>query len=258
MNKIILTFLTILTFLFVGCGENNSTQTNEKKVIKVGTSGGYFPFTFYENDQLKGFEIDVWNAIGEKLGATIEFKTAKFSGLFGMLETGKIDTISNQITTTPQRLEKYYFATPYVYDGAQIIVHKDNNEIKSFEDLKGKKVGVTLGTNYAQIVKSLDKNDEVTLITYEGNGFEQDVKLKRIDAFVQDRISAVELIKKANLPLKIVGEPLEILTNSFPFVKNEANKALLEEVNKAIEELKKDGTLKNISVKWFDTNITEK
>lgn len=65
MNKIILTFLTILTFLFVGCGENNSTQTNEKKVIKVGTSGGYFPFTFYENDQLKGFEIDVWNAIGE-------------------------------------------------------------------------------------------------------------------------------------------------------------------------------------------------
>lgn len=56
-----------------------------------------------------------------------------------MLETGKIDTISNQITTTPQRLEKYYFATPYVYDGAQIIVHKDNNEIKSFEDLKGKK-----------------------------------------------------------------------------------------------------------------------
>ncbi len=257
MNKIILTFLTILTFLFVGCGsENNSTP--EKRVIKVGTSGGYFPFTFYENDQLKGFEIDVWNAIGEKLDATIEFKTAKFSGLFGMLETGKIDTISNQITTTPQRLEKYYFATPYVYDGAQIIVHKDNNEIKSFEDLKGKKVGVTLGTNYAQIVKSLDKNDEVTLITYEGNGFEQDVKLKRIDAFVQDRISAVELIKKANLPLKIVGEPLEVLTNSFPFVKNEANKALAEEVNKAIEELKKDGTLKNISVKWFDTNITEK
>ncbi len=259
MNKIILTFLTILTFLFIGCSsEDKSTQINEKRVIKVGTSGGYFPFTFYENDQLKGFEIDVWNAIGEKLDATIEFKTAKFSGLFGMLETGKIDTISNQITTTPSRLEKYYFATPYVYDGAQIIVHKDNDEIKSFKDLKGKKVGVTLGTNYAQIVKNLDKDNEVKLITYEGNGFEQDVKLKRIDAFVQDRISAIELIKKANLPLKIVGEPLEILTNSFPFIKNEENKAFLEEINKAIEELKQDGTLKNISVKWFDTNITEK
>ncbi|AXH08773.1 amino acid ABC transporter substrate-binding protein [Malaciobacter halophilus] len=259
MNKIILASITVFSLLFIGCSKDDSTQAStQEKVIKVGTSGGYFPFTFYKDDKLQGFEIDVWNAIGEKLDAKIEFKTAKFSGLFGMLETGKIDTISNQITTTPKRLEKYYFPTAYVYDGAQIIVHKDNNEIKSFEDLKGKKVGVTLGTNYAQIVRSLDKNNEVELITYEGNGFEQDVKLKRIDAFVQDRISAVELIKKANLPLKIVGEPLEVLTNSFPFVKNEKNKALVEEVNKAIKQLKEDGTLKKISVKWFDSNITEK
>ncbi|AXX86193.1 amino acid ABC transporter substrate-binding protein [Malaciobacter marinus] len=259
MKKITLAFITIFALLFIGCSDDNSSKTSkEKEVIKVGTSGGYFPFTFYKDDKLQGFEIDVWNAIGEKLDAKIEFKTAKFSGLFGMLETGKIDTISNQITTTPKRLEKYYFPTPYVYDGAQIIVHKDNNEIKSFEDLKGKKVGVTLGTNYAQIVRSLDTNNEVELITYEGNGFEQDVKLKRIAAFVQDRISAVELIKKANLPLKIVGEPLEVLTNSFPFVKNEKNKALVEKVNKAIKELKQDGTLKKISVKWFDSNITEK
>jgi len=259
MKKITLAFITIFALLFIGCSDDKSAKTSkEKEVIKVGTSGGYFPFTFYKDDKLQGFEIDVWNAIGEKLDAKIEFKTAKFSGLFGMLETGKIDTISNQITTTPKRLKKYYFPTPYVYDGAQIIVHKDNNDIKSFEDLKGKKVGVTLGTNYAQIVRSLDKNNEVELITYEGNGFEQDVKLKRIAAFVQDRISAVELIKKANLPLKIVGEPLEVLTNSFPFVKNEKNKALVEKVNKAIKELKQDGTLKKISVKWFDSNITEK
>lgn len=258
MKNIILAFTTIIALLFTGCTDDNKGQDDaNKKVIKVGTSGGYFPFTYYENDVLKGFEIDVWRAIGEKLDAKIEFKTAKFSGLFGMLETNKIDTISNQITTTPKRLEKYYFATPYVYDGAQIIVHKDNTEINSFEDLKGKKVGVTLGTNYAQIVKNLDKENQVELITYEGNGFEQDVKLKRIDAFVQDRISAVELIKKANLPLKIVGEPLEVLTNSFPFVKNEKNKALVEEVNKAIEELKKEGKLKEISMKWFNTNITE-
>ncbi|MGB5919501.1 amino acid ABC transporter substrate-binding protein [Arcobacter sp.] len=260
MKKLTLIFLTLSTLLFIGCSneKKDADTTANEKVIKVGTSGAYFPFTFYKDDKLQGFEIDVWNAIGKKLNAKIEFKTAKFSGLFGMLETGKIDTISNQVTMTDKRIEKYDFVTPYVYDGAQIIVHKDNNDIKSFDDLKGKKVGVTLGTNYAQIVRSLDKNNEVELVTYEGNGFEQDVKLKRIAAFVQDRVSAVELIKKTKLPLKIVGKPLEILTNSFPFVKNEKNKTLIKEVNEAIEELRKDGTLKKISIYWFDTNITEK
>ena len=259
MRNITLAFVTVLALLFAGCtGEEKTTQTQDKKVIKVGTSGGYFPFTYFENDELKGFEIDVWNAIGEKLNADIEFKTAKFSGLFGMLETKKIDTISNQITMTDKRVAKYYFATPYVFDGAQIVVHKDTEGISSLDDLKGKKLGVGLGTNYADIVKAYDKNNEIEIITYEGNGFQQDVKLKRIDAYIEDRTSAVEAIKKGNLPLKLVGEPIKVLVNSFPFLKNEKSAELLNDVNKAIEQLRADGTLKNISMKWFNTDITKK
>lgn len=259
MRNITLAFVTVLALLFAGCtGEEKTTQTQDKKVIKVGTSGGYFPFTYFENDELKGFEIDVWNAIGEKLNADIEFKTAKFSGLFGMLETKKIDTISNQITMTDKRVAKYYFATPYVFDGAQIVVHKDTEGISSLDDLKGKKLGVGLGTNYSDIVRAYDKNNEIEVVTYEGNGFEQDVTLKRIAGFVQDRISAVELIKKANLPLKLVGEPIEVLTNSFPFLKTEENKALVADIDKAIESLRADGTLAKISQKWFNTDITKK
>ncbi len=261
MKKITLAFITIfLSFFLVACTSTSDEKknTNDNNTIKVGTSGGYFPFTFYENDELKGFEIDVWNAIGEELGKKIEFKTAKFSGLFGMLETKKIDTISNQITMTDERVEKYYFTTPYVYDGAQIIVHKDNDTIKTFDDLKGKKVGVGLGTNYADIVRGLDTNNEVEVITYKGNGFEQDVKLKRIDAFIQDRLSAIQLIKKVELPLKLVGKPLEVLTNSFPFLKTEENKQLIKEVNGAIKTLRENGKLDEISRKWFDTNITKK
>lgn len=260
MKKISLALLSIIALLFVACTDDTQSNQQEtpKRVIKVGTSGGYYPFTFFENDQLQGFEIDIWNAIGKKLNADIEFKTAKFSGLFGMLETKKIDTISNQITMTSKRVEKYYFATPYVYDGAQIIVNKDTNDIHSLKDLKGKKVGVGLGTNYAQIIKNFDKNNEIDVITYEGNGFEQDVKLKRIDAFIQDRLSTIETIKKTNLPLKIVGHPIDVLKNSFPFLKTEENKTLVKEVDEAIATLKQDGTFKNISMKWFDMDITEK
>lgn len=259
MRNIALAFITALALLFTACSdEEKTTQTEAKKVIKVGTSGGYYPFTFFENDVLQGFEIDVWNAIGEKLGADIEFKTAKFSGLFGMLETKKIDTISNQITMTDKRVDKYYFATPYVFDGAQIVVHKDTDGISSLSDLKGKKLGVGLGTNYSDIVRAHDAGNEIEVITYEGNGFEQDVVLKRITGYVQDRLSAVELIKKSKLPLKLVGEPIEVLTNSFPFLKTEENKALVADIDGAIKSLREDGTLSKISQKWFDTDITKK
>lgn len=71
--------------------------------LRVGMSGGYFPFTFVEQDELKGFEVDVMNAVGEITGDDIEFVTASFSGLAGMLESGRIDTIANQITITPER-----------------------------------------------------------------------------------------------------------------------------------------------------------
>lgn len=259
MKKIILALSTILLSLFlVSCSSSEESKTESKKVIKVGTSGGYFPYTYFENDVLKGFEIDVWNAIAEKMNASVEFKTSKFSGLFGMLETSKIDTISNQITMTEKRVAKYNFALPYVYDGAQIIVHKDTTGISSLEDLKGKKIGIGLGTNYAEIIKEFDKNNEIEVIAYEGNGFQQDVKLKRIDAYIEDRTSAVESIKKGNLPLKIVGEPIKVLVNSFPFLKNEQNDILLKDVNKAIKALREEGKLEEISMKWFNTDITKK
>lgn len=260
MKKIILAFITSLSLLFTACDSKEETkmQSSSKEIIKVGTSGSYFPFTYFENDELKGFEIDVWNAIANKMGMKVEFETSKFSGLFGMLETSKIDTISNQITMTDKRKAKYDFAHPYVYDGAQIIVHKENNSIKSLDDLKGKKVGVGLGTNYAQIIKEYDKNNEIEVITYDGNGYLQDVKLKRINAYIEDRTSAVESIKKGKLPLKLAGEPIKIIVNSFPFLRNEKNAILLEKVNNAIDKLRKEGVLKEISMKWFNTNITEK
>ena len=140
-KKLMLLFLTIsiLMMVLVGCSNNsNNIQKNStnKEKIAVATSGTYYPFTFLEGGELKGFEVDVWNEIGKRLGYDVEFKTASFSGLFGMLESGKVNTIANQITVTPEREEKYYFSEPYVYSGAQIIVKKGNDSIKSFDDLK--------------------------------------------------------------------------------------------------------------------------
>ncbi|WP_411185802.1 amino acid ABC transporter substrate-binding protein [Photobacterium rosenbergii] len=223
--------------------------------VKVGMSGRYFPFTFVKQDQLQGFEVDLWNEIGKRNDYNVEFVTANFSGLFGLLETGRIDTISNQITMTEERKAKYLFSQPYVVDGAQLVVRKGNDKITSTDDLAGKTVGVNLGSNYEQLLRQLDTDGKIQIKTYD-TGIEHDVALGRTDAFVMDRLSSLELIKKANLPLQLAGEPFEKIENAWPFVQGEKGEKLRDEVNVALEAMRQDGTLAEISIKWFDADIT--
>ncbi|MBD1559215.1 amino acid ABC transporter substrate-binding protein [Vibrio sp. S9_S30] len=224
--------------------------------VKVGMSGRYFPFTFVEKDVLQGFEVDLWDEIGKRNDYNVEYVTANFSGLFGLLETGRIDTISNQITMTDVRKAKYLFADPYVVDGAQITVRKGNNEIKGIADLAGKTVAVNLGSNFEQLLRDYDKDNKINIKTYD-TGIEHDVALGRADAFIMDRLSALELIKKTGLPLELAGQPFETIQNAWPFVDNEAGRQLQKEVNAALKSMREDGTLKNISIKWFGDDITQ-
>ncbi len=224
--------------------------------VKVGMSGRYFPFTFVKQDKLQGFEVDMWDEIGKRNDNKIEYVTSNFSGLFGLLETGRIDTISNQITMTDERKAKYLFADPYVIDGAQITVRKGNDSIKGVDDLAGKTVAVNLGSNFEQLLRQYDKDGKINIKTYD-TGIEHDVALGRADAFVMDRLSALELIKKTGLPLELAGEPFETIQNAWPFVNNEKGQKLQAEVNKALAEMRADGTVEKISVKWFGADITK-
>ncbi|ANB95697.1 amino acid ABC transporter substrate-binding protein [Vibrio parahaemolyticus] len=224
--------------------------------VKVGMSGRYFPFTFVKQDKLQGFEVDMWDEIGKRNDYKIEYVTSNFSGLFGLLETGRIDTISNQITMTDERKAKYLFADPYVIDGAQITVRKGNDSIKGVDDLAGKTVAVNLGSNFEQLLRQYDKDGKINIKTYD-TGIEHDVALGRADAFVMDRLSALELIKKTGLPLELAGEPFETIQNAWPFVNDEKGQKLQAEVNKALAEMRADGTVEKISVKWFGADITK-
>ena len=225
--------------------------------VKVGMSGSYYPFTFVKLDKLQGFEVDVWNEIAKRLDRDVEFMTSSFSGLFGMLETGRIDTIANQITITPERLAKYNFSTPYVYDGAQIVVRKGNDGIQGLDDLKGKKVAVNLGSNFEQLLRQQDTHHEINIITYETN-LEQDVVLGRTDAFVMDRVGSAQLIKESGLALQLAGKPFDTLDNAFPFLKTAKQAALLAEVDKALAEMRYDGTLTKISERWLGADVSNK
>jgi putative S-methylcysteine transport system substrate-binding protein len=224
--------------------------------LRVGMSGQYFPFTFVEQDELKGFDVDVMNALAKEMGREVKYETANFSGLFGMLESGRIDTVANQITITEERQKAYIFSDPYVYDGAQVVIKKGNTEVESVEDLKGKTVAVNLGSNFEALLRELPYADEIDIKTYESN-LERDTALGRVDAFVMDRVSASQIIKEKPLPLELAGPTFSQITNAYPFRDTEAGRALRDEVNRALATLRDNGTLASISEKWFGTDITQ-
>ena len=225
------------------------------ETIRVGMSGGYFPFTFVKQDQLQGFEVDFMNAVAAETGDTAEFNTMAFSGLIGALEAGRIDTVANQITITPEREAKFVFTQPYVYDGAQVVVREGNDTIKGVEDLRGKTVAVNLGSNFEELLRELPFADEIEIKTYESN-IEQDTALGRVDAFVMDRVSSAQVIAESPLPLQLAGPPFSEIRNALPFRNDEAGRALRDKVDAAISKLKADGTLKAISEKWLAADVT--
>jgi len=226
------------------------------ETIRVGMSGGYFPFTFVQQDELQGFEVDFMNAIADETGDEVEFVTMSFSGLVGALESGRIDTIANQITITPEREAKFVFTQPYVYDGAQVVVRKGNeDEITGVDDLRGRTVAVNLGSNFEQLLRELPFAEEIDIRTYESN-IERDTALGRVDAFVMDRVSSAQIIHEAKLPLALAGEPFSEIHNALPFRDDDQGRALRDRVDAAISTLKENGILTAISEKWFGTDIT--
>ncbi|EYD74785.1 Amino acid ABC transporter, periplasmic amino acid-binding protein portion [Rubellimicrobium mesophilum DSM 19309] len=244
----------IVLGLLVGTGALAQEAAGQEP-IRVGMSGGYFPFTFVEQDQLQGFEVDFMNAVGQEIGRPIEFVTMSFSGLIGALQSGRIDTVANQITITPEREQTFVFTQPYVIDGAQVVTAADNTEINGVEDLKGHSVAVNLGSNFEQLLRELPYADQIDIRTYESN-LEQDTALGRVDAFVMDRVSSATTIKESGLPLRLAGEPFSEIRNALPFRNDEEGVALRDEVDAAITTLKENGTLSQISEKWLGLDVT--
>nr|WP_325248935.1 transporter substrate-binding domain-containing protein [Amylibacter sp.] len=233
-----------------------SFGTAQADTLNVGMSGGYFPFTFVKLDVLQGFEVDFINAVAAETGDDVNFVTMSFSGLIGALEAGRIDTIANQITVTPEREAKFAFSQPYVFDGAQVVVKKGNEDtVKTVADLSGKTVAVNLGSNFETLLNELPNAADIDIRTYESN-IAQDTALGRVDAFVMDRVSSAQLIAKSPLPLALAGKPFSQIRNALPFRNDADGLAKRDQIDAAIATLKENGTLSEISQKWFGADIT--
>lgn len=251
----------LLSLTVVGCGNANTNNNAEKeeKVIRVGATGQSFPNAYKENEKLVGYDVEVIETIAKDLGYKVQWTTMDFAGAMGQLDQGKLDTVANSVAVTEERKEKYNFTDAYSYAGAQIVTSKDNTDINTLEDLKGKTISGVAGSNNVKIVNGYFKNGEVTVRTYETrDGAMNDAISNRVDGYVNSRgVLAAEIAKK-NLPLKFVGDPLNFEEVAFPFVKNEKGEELQKQFNEELKKLKEDGTLKKISEKYFNEDITVK
>ena len=132
-----------------------SADSAEKPVLTVGMEGTYAPYTYHdENGTLTGFEVDMANAIGEKMGYDVQFVETEWDSITAALDAGNFDVVMNQVTITDERKEKFDFSTPYIYSKPVLIVAADNTDINSFEDINGKKAAEGLTSNFSDIARS--------------------------------------------------------------------------------------------------------
>ena len=263
----------LLCLVLTGCvsqtdnsSPGNPSGEGDKGTSKVlvGTEGTYRPFNFKdENDELTGYDIDVVKEIDKRLDdMEFDFIAAQWDSLFLGMESQKYDMIADQISKDAEREEKYSFSeNSYFSSVTSLIVRDDNDTITTMEDLEGKKVGVSVGTSFAKIFEkyNAEHDNAITIQYYEGNivSVLQDIEAGRLDATINDKVIATENIKDLGLKLKTVGEPIAVVPSYFVFRKGSEPEELRKKVDEALTEMKSDGTLSEISTKWFGEDFTD-
>jgi cystine transport system substrate-binding protein len=229
-------------------------QIKTTGVFRIGTEGTYAPFTYHDaSGKLVGFDVEIGEAIAKTLSVKAQFLEGKWDGLIAGLDADRYDAVINQVGITEARKAKYDFSEPYIASKAVLIVKSDNDEIKGFADLKGKKSAQSLTSNFGKIAES---NGAELVGT---DGFDQSIQLLingRADATINDSLSFLDFKKhKPDAPVKIAAQQENADFSGIIIRKGEPD--FLAAINKALETIKADGTYKKIADKYFGQDVSK-
>ena len=227
-------------------------QSNGKLVIAL--EGAWQPWSFHdESDTLVGYDVEVSRAIAEKLGVEPEYVESDWDSLFAGMDAGRYDLVCNGVEVTEERAKTYDFTTPYGYIHSALAGRKDNDDIKSFEDLAGKTTANSLASTYMELAESYGA-------TVQGiDTLEETIQLLtagRIDATLNANVSFYDYLNvHPDADFKLVAQTEDASHVAIPIVKSE-DSSFLDALNSAIDELRADGTLKELGEKYFGQDIS--
>ncbi|ANN56474.1 amino acid ABC transporter substrate-binding protein [Mesorhizobium sp. SEMIA 3007] len=232
----------------------NLDQIKQAGIIKIGTEGTYAPFTYHDaSGALVGFDVEIAKAIADKLGVKVEFLEGKWDGLIAGLDVKRYDAVINEVGITDARKAKYDFSDPYIASKAVLIVRGDNNDIKTFADLKGKKSAQSLTSNFGKLAEA---NGAELVGT---DGFDQSIQLLltgRADATINDSLSFLDFKKhKPDANVKIAAQ--EENADYSGVIVRKGDPELVAAINKALADIKADGTYKKIADTYFGQDVSK-
>ena len=260
MKKLLVAGALALTSVMAlaGCGGNQQAASSGsgasgEKVLKVGSSIDFAPFEFQDEGraEYQGFDMDLIRAIGKEMGYTVEVSNIGFDGLIPALEAKTVNVLISGMTINDERKQKVLFSAPYYDSGLTMVVREDEQNIKKFEDLKGKKVAVQMGTTSAKEVQKIE-GVQVKELNTPADCF-MELKAGGVDAVVNDRPVNDYFIQKSG-QTGVKALPDRLTSESYGIAVSKEDKELAEKIDAALKKLKDDGEYDQIYKKWFGDN----
>jgi polar amino acid transport system substrate-binding protein len=249
-NALLILFMIMVIAVLSGC---SSSGSKDGKLV-IGIDDKFAPMGFRdENNEIVGFDIDYAKAAAEKMGKEITFLPIDWSAKESELNSGRIDMIWNGYTITDERKEKVLFTKPYL-ENSQVVVVLADSAISKLNDLVGKEVGLQSLSSAADALNANPIKDQIAnLSEFPDNVLAlTDLKTKRLDGVVIDEVVARYYMSKEPNTFKLLDESLA--PEQYGIGIKKGNEALLEELQKALDEMNSDGTADQISTKWFGEN----
>ena len=258
MKKIVALVLALALAALAGLAAAEETDAlkriQEKGTLTIAMEGAWQPWTYHdESGELTGFDVEVGALIAEGLGVKPEYKETAWDGILAGVDSGRFDIACNGVGYTETRAEAYNFSTPYVYTEMVLVVRADNEDIRSMDDLKGKKTANSPNSTYA--TRSEEAGAEVIYVDTLGETMEM-LQQGRVDATLNAKDSVDAYLAehpeaKIKVVLSVAGEPVAI-----PMQKGEQTETLKAEIDRILEEARQDGRLAELSLKYFGRDLT--
>lgn len=241
----------VLAASALSIGMLSACNKSDDKTLILGTSADYKPYEFIDtkNDKIVGFDVDLAKALAKKTGYTVKVKDIDFNSLITAMNADKVDFIMAGMKKTPERAKNADFTEPYFTDQNEIVVNKDSN-IKSVEDLKGKTIGVQAGS--IQETKAIEVSKKVGFKVENRNRIPEmveELKAGRFDAVViEQSVASGYLNKLPEMQGLLIKDFFEQSGSAVALPKGSK---LTPKFDKALTELKEDGTVDKLVKKWF-------